>query len=152
MSRYSLAFKVQKGKRKRVNKLARDKLFVERCLSFLKPGGRLAIVLPRGTLKNYTDERVRRFILQRAEVMGSVSLSGLMFKPFTNTKTCILFLKKREKEIQDVSKLSLKSSVVFGVSTNPGKDRSGNLIKDPKGSIVSDLPEISKFFSSRIKW
>ena len=76
LSRYRLAFKTQNGRRKRVNKLARDKLFIERCLSFLKPGGRLAMVVPRGTLKNYTDERVRRFILERAEVMGAVSLSG----------------------------------------------------------------------------
>lgn len=152
LSRYSLAFKEHNGKRKRVNKLARDKLFIERCLSFLKPGGRLAIVLPRGTLKNYTDERVRRFILQRAEVVGAVSLSGVMFKPFTNTKTCVLFLKKRATEIQDIKKISGKSTIVFGVSTSPGKDRAGNLIKNIEGNIISDLPEIAKFFSSNIHW
>ncbi len=152
LSRYTLAFKEQNGKRKRVNKLARDKMFIERCLTFLKPGGRLAIVVPRGTLKNYTDERVRRFILQRAEVVGAVSLSGLMFKPFTNTKTCVLFLKKRVAEIQDVTKISRKSPMVFGVSTSPGKDRAGNLIKDAKGKILSDLPQIAKFFSSNIHW
>lgn len=112
----------------------------------------MAIVLPRGTLKNYNDERVRRFILQRAEVIGAVSLSGSMFKPFTNTKTCVLFLKKREKEIHDVSKLPAKAQIIFGVSTSPGKDRSGVLIKDTQGNIVSDLPEIAKFFTSKVKW
>lgn len=152
LSRYTLAFKEHHGKRKRVNKLARDKLFIERCLSFLKPGGRMAIVLPRGTLKNYTDERVRRFILQRAEFIGAVSLSGLMFKPFTNTKTCILFLKKRKKEIEDISAIDPDRSAVFAVSTSPGKDRSGNLIRDSKGNIVSDLPSISKFFTANAKW
>jgi type I restriction enzyme M protein len=152
LSRYTLAFKERKGKRQRVNKLARDKMFVERCLLFLKPGGRMAIVLPRGTLKNYNDERVRRFILQRAEVIGAVSLSGSMFKPFTNTKTCILFLKKRESEVHDISKLPPKAPMVFGVSTAPGKDRSGVLIKDEQGNIVSDLPDIAKFFTSKIKW
>ena len=152
LSRYRLAFKTQNGRRKRVNRLARDKLFIERCLSFLKPGGRLAMVVPRGTLKNYTDERVRRFILERAEVMGAVSLSGQMFKPFTNTKTCVLFLRKRLKEVEDISKLSRVSAVAFGVSTSPGKDKSGNLVKDTTGNIVSDLPEISIFFRNRIKW
>ncbi len=81
-----------------------------------------------------------------------VSLSGLMFKPFTNTKTCVLFLKKRAAEIQDVTKLSAKTQIAFGVSTSPGKDRTGNLIKDVKGDIISDLPEIAKFFSSHIHW
>ena len=113
LSRYTLAYKESNGKRRRVNKLARDKLFVERCLTFLKPGGRMAIVLPRGTLKNYTDERVRRFILERAEVIGAVSLSGSMFKPFTNTKTCVLFLKKREEELSDMSKLKDNRSLVL---------------------------------------
>ena len=152
LSRYTLAFKNYNGKRKRVNKLARDKLFMERCLALLKPGGRLAIVLPRGTLKNYTDERVRRFILQRAEVVGAVSLSGVMFKPFTNTKTCVLFLKKRKAEIQDITKISSKSQMAFGVSTSPGKDRTGNLIRDSDGNIISDLPDISKYFVKNIKW
>ena len=85
-------------------------------------------------------------------VYGAVSLSGLMFKPFTNTKTCVLFLKKRKEEVLDVSKLTSKRSLVFGVSTKPGKDRSGNLVKNAKGDIISDLPEISSFFSSKIKW
>ena len=152
LSRYTLAFKEKDGKRRRVNKLARDKMFIERCLNFLRPGGRLAIVLPRGTLKNYSDERVRRFILARAEVVGAVSLSGVMFKPFTNTKTCVLFLRKRLAELSDVTNLPPDEKLVFGVSTSPGKDRAGNLIRDGQGEIVSDLPEITEFFRSNIHW
>lgn len=160
LSHYQIAFKEKKGKRRRVNKLARDKLFIERCLMFLKPGGRMAIVLPRGTLKNYTDERIRRFILKRAEVLGAVGLSGQMFKPFTNTKTCVLFMKKRLDELPDLTSLDPKLAkkeitepdLVFAVTTNPGKDRSGRLLKDEKGSIISDLPEIAQNLRSKIKW
>ena len=152
LSRYTLAFKEVNGKRKRVNKMARDKLFVERCLNSLKPGGRMAIVLPRGTLKNYSDERVRRFILQRAEIIGAISLTGVMFKPFTNMKTCVLFLRKRMTEIDDVSKLPKQSRLIFGVTTNPGKDRAGNLIRDDDGKILSDLPEISSYFRNHVPW
>jgi len=160
LSRYQIAFKENNGKRKRVNKLARDKLFIERCLMFLKPGGRMAIVLPRGTLKNYTDERIRRFILQRAEVLGAVSLSGQMFKPFTNTKTCVLFIKKRFDELPDLVSLDPKATkkpitepdLVFAVTTSPGKDRSGRLLKDGHGKIISDLPEIAQNLRSNIKW
>jgi hypothetical protein len=42
--------------------------------------------------------------------------------------------------------------MAFGVSTTPGKDRAGNLIKDAKGKILSDLAQIAKFFSSNIRW
>lgn len=39
-------------RRKKVNGMKRDILFVERCLDLLKPGGRIAIVLPQGNLNN----------------------------------------------------------------------------------------------------
>jgi hypothetical protein len=40
------------------------------------------------------------FLRLLKECVGAVSLSGLMFKPFTNTKTCVLFLKKRSEEFR----------------------------------------------------
>jgi hypothetical protein len=42
------------------------------------------------------------------ECVGAVSLAGLMFKPLTNTKTCVFFLKKRSKEIQDIGSTTLR--------------------------------------------
>jgi type I restriction enzyme M protein len=97
LAKYDLALRpTRAGTRKRVNKLSRDKLFIERCLAMLAPGGRMAIVIPRGLLKNYTDEYVRRYVLKIARVVAVVSLTGDMFKPFTNTKTCVLFLQKRQ--------------------------------------------------------
>jgi len=42
------------------------------------------------------------------ECVGAVSLSGLMFKPLTNTKTCVFFLKRRSKEIQDIGSTTLR--------------------------------------------
>ena len=46
ISNYDVAF----NKNKKVSKISRDILFIERNLDFLKPGGRMAIVLPQGSL------------------------------------------------------------------------------------------------------
>lgn len=153
LNRYRLAFKTDAaGRSKRKNKVARDILFIERCIDFLAPGGRMAIVLPRGVLKNYSDEEIRRFIIRRARVRGVVSLTGNMFKPFTNTKTCVLFLERRTKELTKLTEASKDPEVVYAVSEKPGKDRSGRLVRDKSGKILSDLGEISKYMRTKIKW
>ncbi|EKO40437.1 MAG: type I restriction-modification system methyltransferase subunit [Solidesulfovibrio magneticus str. Maddingley MBC34] len=153
LSKYEIAFKPNKnGSRKRVNKLSRDKLYIERCLKMLKPNGRMAIVLPRGVLKNYNDEYFRRYILAHAEIKAVVSLTGSMFKPFTNTKTCVLFIQKREETVKDLNQIYMDSNIAYCVSERPGKDKSGKLTLDLDGKVVSDLEEISNFVSKVIGW
>ena len=152
LSSYRIAHKTVSGRSKRLNKVSRDILFIERSLDSLAPCGRMAIVLPRGILKNYTDERVRRFILERSKVRAVVSLTGEMFKPFTNTKTCVLFVEKREKNLSDITEAKDDPEVLYAVCESPGKDRSGRLIRDKTGKIVSDLDEIAAYLSENIKW
>jgi type I restriction enzyme M protein len=74
--------------------MGRDILFIERNLQFIKPGGRMAIVLPQGRFNNISDERIRRFITERCRVLAVVGLHGNTFKPHTGTKTSVLFLQK----------------------------------------------------------
>ena len=47
------------GKNKPKPKVGRDILFIERNLNFLKPGGRMAIVLPQGRFNNTSDKDIR---------------------------------------------------------------------------------------------
>lgn len=153
LSRYRLAFKSDaSGKTKRIKKVSRDILFLERCLDSLVPGGRMAIVLPRGIFKNYTDERVRRFLIERAKIKAVVSLSGSMFKPFTNTKTCVLFVERRMKDLVDVAKADKDGSVLYAVTENSGKDQSGKLVRNVKGEIVSDLGQIASYLKRNLIW
>lgn len=49
-------------------------LFVERCLQFLKPGGRMAIVLPNGLLNNPGLAYFRHVILSQAQLMAVVDM------------------------------------------------------------------------------
>lgn len=153
LTKYDLAFKPSKnGNRKRVNKISRDRLFIERCIKMLAPKGRMAIVLPRGILKNYSDEYIRRYILKTCEILGVIGLGGNMFKPFTNTKTCVLFVQKREKELTDVDKGLKNPKVAYAVTEISGKDKSGNLVLDDNGIVVSDLPEITNYFKEKINF
>jgi type I restriction enzyme M protein len=153
LSKYELARKLTKGgTKKRVNKLSRDKLFIERCINMLNPGGRMAIVLPRGIFKNYGDEYIRRFILENCTFVAVISLGGDMFKPFTNTKTCVAILQKRYNRVTNLDELVDDPDTVFCVTENPGKDRSGNLIINENHEIISDLDEITAFIKNNISF
>jgi len=65
------------------NKVGRDILFIERNLDMLKPGGRMAIVLPQGRFNNSSDKNIRDFIAERCRILAVVGLHQNTFKPHT---------------------------------------------------------------------
>lgn len=84
-----------------VSKIGRDILFIERALNFLRPGGRMAIVLPQGRLNNSSDINIRNFIFDNARILAVIGLHVNTFKPHTGTKTSVLFLQKyTDKELE----------------------------------------------------
>jgi len=89
------------------NKVGRDILFIERNLDFLKPGGRMAIVLPQGRFNNTSDKRIREFIAEHARILAVVSLHQNSFKPHTGTKTSVLFVQKWDDELCPKKKIIL---------------------------------------------
>ncbi|RKZ47806.1 MAG: SAM-dependent methyltransferase [Candidatus Parabeggiatoa sp. nov. 3] len=76
------------------NKMGRNILFIERNLDFLKPGGRMAVVLPQGRFNNVLDKYIREFIAARSRILAVVGLPGNVFKQQLRTKTSVLFLQK----------------------------------------------------------
>jgi type I restriction enzyme M protein len=78
-------------------------LFIERCLSLLKPGGRLGIVLPEGIFNNPSLAYVREFCENRAFIRAVVSLpQETFFSSGASVKASLLFLQKfTEKEQAD---------------------------------------------------
>ncbi|PIS27259.1 MAG: SAM-dependent methyltransferase [Candidatus Marinimicrobia bacterium CG08_land_8_20_14_0_20_45_22] len=120
--KYDLGFN---AKKKPKSKVGRDILFIERNLDFLKPGGRLAIVLPQGRFNNTSDKDIREFITGKARILAVVGLHGNTFKPHTGTKTSVLFLQKWD------DKLCPKKDdypIFFAVSDKSGKDNSGDYV------------------------
>lgn len=98
LSRYELARKGRGEYAQPEGKVERDVLFIERCLRLLKPGGRMAIVLPQGKFNNSTLAYIREWILRQARLLAVVGLHPNTFKPHTGTKTSILFLQKYTEE------------------------------------------------------
>lgn len=134
ITRYELG-KNSKGKWQ--NKVGRDILFIERNLNFLKPGGRMAIILPQGRFNNSSDQYIREFIEERCRILAVVGLHGNTFKPHTGTKTSVLFVQKWDDElcpkVEDYN-------IFFATMKKPGKDNSGEKIyvKDCNGDNLLD--------------
>jgi len=60
-------------------------LFVERCLQFLRPGGRMAIVLPNGLLNNAGLAYFRQCVLDKAQLLAVVDMHRDLFQPRNDT-------------------------------------------------------------------
>ncbi len=72
-----------------------EDLFVERCLKWVAPGGRIGIVVPRGLLDNEKALPVRTLIFDEARVLAAVNCHDDTFKPNTNAKAAMLLLEKK---------------------------------------------------------
>lgn len=110
---------------KNSNKMGRDILFIERNLDFLKPGGRMAIVLPQGRFNNSSDKRIREYIAEHCRILAVVGLHGNVFKPHTGTKTSVLFVQKWDEKL--CPKVD-DYPIFFATMQEPSKDNSGDKI------------------------
>lgn len=77
--------------------------FFQKTLDKVRSGGIIAFITSDGTLDK-KDDKVRRYIAQRAEFIGAIRLPNNTFKSIANTKatTDIIFLKKRDSIIYDL--------------------------------------------------
>ena len=125
-------------------KVGRDILFIERNLDFLKPGGRMAVVLPQGRFNNATDKAIREYIAEHCRILGVVGLHGNVFKPHTGTKTSVLLVQKWD------DKLCPKVDdypIFFATMQEPSKDNRGDKIYVTK-TVTKSSSENSKNGSS----
>lgn len=92
-------FKVSDTRYDKMNLLIHDYFFVK-ALDKTRPGGLLAFITSKGTMDK-TNDTVRRYIAQRAELVGAIRLPNTMMKAEANTEvtTDIIFLQKRDKLI-----------------------------------------------------
>lgn len=105
--------------------VGRDILFIERNLNFIKPGGRMAIVLPQGRFNNSSDKAIREYLAERCRILAVVGLHGNVFKPHTGTKTSVLFVQKWDD--QQCPKVD-DYPIFFATMKELSKDNSGDKI------------------------
>lgn len=124
------------------NAVGRDLLFIERNLDFLKPGGRMAVILPQGRFNNSSDQRVREFIAQRCRILAVVGLHPNTFKPHTGTKTSVIFVQKwnDDPKAGPLCKKSDDYNIFFATQRKKSKDTSGDklIASGKEGELLRD--------------
>lgn len=102
---------------------APEVLFIEQCYRFLKPGGKMAIVLPDGILGNPNMEETRKWILRHFRLLASVDLPVEAFLPQVGVQASLLFLQKKKDISVDYTKEDY--DVFMAIVEKVGKDRRG---------------------------
>lgn len=125
------------------NAVAPEVLFIERCVQWLKPGGRMGIVLPNGILGNPGDEYIRAWILRHCWVLASVDIpvESFIVEANVNILTSLLFLKKKPDQViqaEDMAGERRDYPVFMAVAENVGFDRRGNTLykRHPNGEEI----------------
>jgi type I restriction enzyme M protein len=117
-------------------------LFIERCLQWLRPGGRMGVVVPDGILGNPAAEYIRCWILRHAWVLASVDLPVETFivEANVNILTSLLFLRKKTQEEIHAEDLGgpVDYPVFMAVAEKVGYDRRGNKLwkRHPDGEEI----------------
>jgi len=144
LSQYDLTYKGDPAKNKPSKEMVRAILFLERSLTILQPGGRMAIVLPQGLMNNVNDAYVREYIDSRARILGVIGLHEYTFLPFTRTKTSVLLLQKWEEDEARPDDYE----IFFDVSRRPGKNSYGQPVWLEDGALDTDVHDVAEAFVS----
>lgn len=118
---------------------APEVLFIEACYNFLKPGGRVAIVLPDGILGNPNTLPVREWILDKFKIIASIDLAVEAFLPQVGVQASLLFLQRKTEIERQLAQDSEEDYGVFmAIAEKLGKDRRGNpiYVRDEDGSEI----------------
>ena len=132
-------FELGKGKKT----LPMEYIGLERCFQFLKPGGKLAIVLPDGLLKNKNSKYVRKWVENVAQIKALISLPEEAFQSFgamVKTSLCI-FQKLPEGGKNDPNEETLLVEI-----DNVGYDATGRI------KSGSEIDEVAKLFHKEVAW
>ena len=114
-------------------------LFTERCLTFLKEGGELAIVLPDGILTNSSLQYVRDFVMAKTQILAIISLPQFAFTHFgAGVKSSLVFLRKKRQDEELVN-----YPIFMAIAEHIGYDATGR--KDQINDLEKIVEEYRKF-------
>jgi len=121
-------------------------LFLERCLQFLKPRGRLGIVLPEAVFGMPTYEYVVTWLRKKTKIRGVISMPEPLFKTSgkggTHAKVCVLFVENTPPKPGE------DWGIFMADAKWCGHDSRGNptIRKDSSGqpALLDDLPLITE--------
>jgi type I restriction enzyme M protein len=115
-------------------------LFIERCISLLKPEtGRMAMVIPNGILNNPSLEYVRYWMLHNTQILAIVDMQRDLFQPGNDTQTSMVLMRRFSKEeIFLADNGNIDYSIFMAVAEKIGHDKRGVTIykKDSEGKEI----------------
>ena len=116
-------------------------LFIERCTQFLKPNGRMGIVLQDSILGSPGLGYIREWIIQNHRIIASIDLPADTFQPRNGTQTSVLFLQKKDQKQKDKEQKSGQMAdynIFMAVIDKVGHDKRGNPIfkRDKEGNEI----------------
>jgi type I restriction enzyme M protein len=106
------------------SKMPPEILFIERCMQWLKEGGRMGIVVPDGILGNPDNEPIRAWILEHARVLASIDLPVEAFLPQVGVQASLLFLQKKTRAEVNAG-VDDDYPIFMAVAEHVGHDRRG---------------------------
>lgn len=133
--------------------VAPEILFLEKCINWLKPDGLLGIVMAKGQLDNREALAIRKWALNKAQLVASINLHEDTFEPFCGSKASVLFFRKyREDE-----EITNDYQVFMAISNKVGQTSRGEalfkknaegmpIIKNGKFILDEDLSDIADDF------
>jgi len=132
VKQYELGSKQKKRKSQRT-----EILFIERCLDFLRPGGRMGIVLPDGILTNSSLQYVRDFIERKTRILAVVSLPQTAFVPVgAGVKASLLFLQKKRFDGEEIGNypifMSIAEHIGYDATSRPDKNELPEILGEYK--------------------
>lgn len=134
-------------------------LFIERCLRLLKPGGRMAIVLPEGILNNVNMQKVRDYVEGKAKIINITSIPSDVFMASGATvKPSLLFFKKFTVE-EDKQYQSIKQKAQVNAINKHGSElgeidtklKLKSIDKDTKKELKQKRKQIEQSIDEEIK-
>lgn len=125
----------------KTNKLVKQQapqvLFIERCFSLLKPGGKLGIIVPDGILGGAKVGYIPAWIQSHFELIASIDCPIEAFSPNTTTKVHLLVLQKRV-EVPVIKRVFMSVPEVIG------HDKKGHAVYlDEKNGLLRDDLDIT---------
>lgn len=124
LEKFDLDYDWKDGARKGKSKASvkTEILFLERCHQFLKPEGKMAIVLPDGILTNSSLQYVRDWLLEHYRLLAVVSLPQFAFAHYgAGVKASLVFLQKRKAGETP----SDEEAIFMAIAENIGYDATG---------------------------
>lgn len=122
--------------------IAPQVVFFEQCLNLLKEGGRLGIVVPESMISSRKYGYVSRYLLDHTQLNCIVGMPESLFKTSgkggTHTKTCLVYLTKKDPGMQPQSFFAAEAKWC-------GHDSRGRAIPN------DDFPTIREAFSRYVE-